>query len=75
MSTNGAIYETIVKNCDPYTLKLGGPIDGVVADFFKSPEDPKSLTGKLATKFNQQQLQDAGVLRKKVHRDSWGLVP
>jgi len=65
MSSNGAIYEAIIKSCGPYTLKLCGPIDGVVADFFKSPEDPTSLTGELSAKFNQQQLQDAGVLRKK----------
>lgn len=64
MSAKEVIYEAILKKCDPYTLKFGGPIDGVVSDFFKTPANPVSLRNELSATFTQEQLKNAGLLRK-----------
>ena len=64
MSTYAAIYEAVLKKCAPYSLKLGGPIDGAVPDFFKTPAASTELRNELSATFSQEQLQGAGLLRK-----------
>lgn len=72
MSTKDVIYEAILKKCDPYTPKFGGPIDGVVSDFFKTPANPASLRKELSATFTQEQLQNAGLFRKnELGRQVW----
>lgn len=72
MSTKEVIYEAILKKCDPYISKFGGPIDGVVSDFFKTPANPASLRKELSATFTQEQLQNAGLFRKdELGRQVW----
>ncbi len=61
---DGAIYDTILKYCQPFELALNPLLKGPVPDFYTCPQDPSALRNDLRSNFTIDQLTAAGVIRR-----------